>query len=440
MRLLLGAAVAILAALTAAWLTMTLLFQRHIERRVKEELTPIALHIVANLSLSANGTLALEEEPADSRFDEPASGLYWQVSTPATALRSRSLWDQSLTHPTPVSATQWKLRKGVGPFEPHVLTLARTVKPDSKGPDVLVQVSYDQASLISARDDFGRELGLFLAALWVLLSAGTWLQVSLGLRPLKRVGTELEEMRKHSDHRLTAAHPSEVQPLADAINALAAAREQDLQWARRRAADLAHGLKTPLSALSAQSRRAREAGADEAADGLDRAIAAATTAVETELARSRAAATRRTPAGTETAPQPVVESVVGVIERTDAGAQLVFAIELPPELRVPMLAEDLTELLGALIENASRFAHRQVRITGSVDETATISIEDDGPGIGAERTEQALMRGGRLDEAGSGHGLGLAIAHDLVEATGGTLTLLRSALGGLHVSVAWPRS
>ncbi len=48
------------------------------------------------------------------------------------------------------------------------------------------------------------------------------------------------------------------------------------------------------------------------------------------------------------------------------------------------------------------------------------------------------MRGGRLDEAGPGHGLGLAIANDLVDATRGVITLLRSDLGGLKVTVAWP--
>ena len=48
------------------------------------------------------------------------------------------------------------------------------------------------------------------------------------------------------------------------------------------------------------------------------------------------------------------------------------------------------------------------------------------------------MRGGRLDEAGPGHGLGLAIARDLVAATGGEFELDRAALGGLRVALSWP--
>jgi signal transduction histidine kinase len=81
---------------------------------------------------------------------------------------------------------------------------------------------------------------------------------------------------------------------------LADVRERDLELARRRAADLAHGLKTPLAAATAQSRRAREAGALQAADGMDRAIAAIRSAVEAELARSRIAATGHRP-GADTA-------------------------------------------------------------------------------------------------------------------------------------------
>ena len=62
-----------------------------------------------------------------------------------------------------------------------------------------------------------------------------------------------------------------------------------------------------------------------------------------------------------------------------------------------------------------------------------LSVEDDGPGIKAGEAAQALRRGTRLDETGGGHGLGLAIARELAEATGGQITLGTSRLGGLRV-------
>src|SRR5690606_38818866 len=129
--------------------------------------------------------------------------------------------------------------------------------------------------------------------------------------------------KRNPRERLNAAHAEEIEPLTRAINELAEAREKDLARARRRAADLAHALKTPLAALAAQSRRARASGATEAADGLDRAIAAARAAVESELARSRAAAVRAAPAGASVQALPLIDSIVGVVERAEFGAQLV---------------------------------------------------------------------------------------------------------------------
>jgi signal transduction histidine kinase len=117
-------------------------------------------------------------------------------------------------------------------------------------------------------------------------------------------------------------------------------------------------LKTPLAALSAQSRRARDAGAAAAAEGLDRAIAAATAAVEGELARTRAAAIRGSGTAVACAPLPLIESVVGVVERTEFGAQLVFEVDVADSLRVPVAREDFLELIGALLENAARYARR----------------------------------------------------------------------------------
>lgn len=437
-RLLLGAAGAIFLALAAAWVAMTLLFERHIERRVEADLLREGLVLAANVASGPDGTLTLSEQPGDSRFAEPASGLYWQIATPAAKLRSRSLWDQDLPVSHTACGRSWRTRFVKGPFEQQLLLVERIVRPEPGGTGVLIQLGHEHESLTVSRHEFGEELALFLAILWLILSAAAWVQVNLGLRPLRRVRDEVQRLKHNPQERLNAIHALEIEPLTRAINELADAREQDLGRARRRATDLAHGLKTPLAALSAQSRRAREAGAVEAANGLDRAIAAATTAIEGELARSRAAAIRAAPVRSSTLALPVIESLVAVVERTEFGARLVFDVDVPGELRIVIAEEDLMELMGALLENAARFARRQVRVSGYASDGPRLVVEDDGPGIGSERIAEAIMRGGRLDEAEAGHGLGLAIAHDLAEATRARIELLRSELGGLKVTLAWP--
>jgi signal transduction histidine kinase len=437
LRLLLGAAIAIFLALAAAWVAMTLLFERHVERRIEADLVREGLQLAAALSLASDGTPELDREPGDARFFEPASGLYWQVSTPQGTLSSRSLWDQHLPTPKEVSSLEWHHSVVDGPFDQRVLLVERIIRPERAGSDVLVQLAHEHKSLHEAREEFGKELALFLALLWLILALAAWVQVELGLRPLRHVRNEVEMLKRNPRERIATAHVAEIEPLTQAINELAEARERDLGRARRRAADLAHGLKTPLAALSAQSRRAREAGATEAADGLDQAIAAATVAIEGELARSRAAAIRAAPGGDSTVALPLLESLVGVVEKTEFGARLVFEVNVPDNLRLPVAGEDLSEIAGALIENAARYARRRVRITGEATAAGSLIVEDDGPGIDAEKVAEALMRGGRLDEAGAGHGLGLAIASDLVDATRGQITMLRSDLGGLKVSVTW---
>jgi len=438
-RLLLGAAATVFVALAASWVAMTLLFQRHIERRVESELTRDARQLVATLNVNSGKKIAVDRPPTDSRFYEPASGLYWQLSTSDATLKSSSLWNQQLPLSAVAEGKDWTTRFAAGPFQQRVLLVERIVQPERNGPKVLVQLALDETTIRAARREFGRDLALFLVLLWLILSGAAWVQVQLGLRPLARVRKELDALRTNPTERLSDNHPPEIEPLTTAINALADARETDLATARRRAADLAHGLKTPLAALSAETRRARDAGASQAAEGLERAIATAASAVNAELARSRAATIRHAVRNVQTAAQLVVERVIGVVERTDFGAQRVFEVDVPEDIFVPVAPEDLAELLGAIIENAARYSRRRVKVAGATEENFTcLIVEDDGPGLGPARVEQVLSRRGRLDEAGSSSGLGLSIARELVEATRGQLTLSAAELGGLRVKIEWP--
>src|SRR5688572_20046509 len=114
---------------------MTLLFERHIERRVEADLVREGMQLAANVSIGADGAPVLSREPGDVRFAEPASGMYWQVTTSRGSLRSRSLWDESLPGSPVARARDWTTRTIVGPFEEELLLVERLVKPDRNGPD-----------------------------------------------------------------------------------------------------------------------------------------------------------------------------------------------------------------------------------------------------------------------------------------------------------------
>ncbi|OQW60465.1 MAG: hypothetical protein A4S17_00815 [Proteobacteria bacterium HN_bin10] len=430
-RLLVGAAGAIFAALALAWLAMSYLFEAHVERRVEADLIQHGRELVAGLSRDAAGVLIVDPAPYDPRFERPSSGLYWQVSQGDTTLRSRSLWDEAMAPNESLNASDWTTGDVAGPFAQKLVFVGRRVSLGEAGAPIQVMLGADHAAVTAARGEFARDLALFLGLLWVVLSAATLVQVQLGLKPLDDVCAALSEMQGHAGVRLeTEDYPTEAEPLAQAINALADARQRDTEQARRRASDLAHSLKTPLAALAAQSRRAREAGATDAADGLDRAIEAARCAVERELARTRMAAEQdaaHAPAG------PVIDRLVAVVERTEAGQKLIFENTLGNTV-LPLSETALMELAGPLLENAARFARAHVRVKGDEHH---LCIEDDGPGLSERQAAEALRHGKRLDERAAGHGLGLAIARDVAEMSGGVLALERSTLGGLRAGIRW---
>jgi len=439
LRLLAGAAVAIFVALALAGAAMGWFFENHIEQREAAALIRHGKLIAGNLRVDAAGKPVLDTEPGDDRYQEAASGLYWQLSNVRGSAHSHSLWDQSLPALADQDRDGWRLRHAPGPFGKTLLIVGRPIQVSHGDEPVLVQVATDDAPLRIARADFNTEIIFSLGILWLFLVTATYVQVGLGLRPLRVVRNQLAALRRNSAARLPATHPREIAPLAEAINALADAREVDLARSRTRAGDLAHSLKTPLAAMSAQSRRAREAGAVEAADGLDQAIVSMRATLETELARARAAAARDAGQSRAADIETLIENIITVVERTEHGERVLFEVSLGEDLDIPVAADDLIELLGALIENASRHARTRVRVTGQMEESAaTIRIDDDGPGLGNTSAEAVLARGARLDEAGPGHGLGLAIVNDLMQATDGTILLAASPLGGLQAQLTWP--
>jgi signal transduction histidine kinase len=438
-RLIVGAALAILLALAVAGSGLVWLFERHIEHREALSMEAKAKELLPGLRIDATGRPIADTRPSDGRFWRPAGNLYWQASTPVGSIYSRSLWDQTLGSPGRFTGETWTLRRADGPFGHRLIIISRLIRPDATRRPIIVQFATDDDALVRSFREFRLETALALCLLWFVLVLATTLQVRLGLRPFRRVSAELDRLRRNPAERLSSDHPREIAPLVEAINALADARAIDLERARRRAADLAHSLKTPLAALAAQSRRARAEGATKAADALDRTIAVTQAALEAELARARSAITRESQTPKLANVAESVEGVVSVVERTDVGSTLVFDVDVETNLRAPLGPSDLAEILGALVENAARFARRRIAVQAYRRASSiSIRISDDGPGMQSGRVSEAMVRGARLDETGPGHGLGLSIVADLVGATGGAMTFGEAELGGVLVALDWP--
>jgi signal transduction histidine kinase len=436
LRLIAGGAAAILVALTLAGIGLTVLFERHIARTIADDLDVHLKQLLAGIDVDPDGRLVVTRPPADPRFADPLSGLYWQIGDDrGQLLRSRSLWDTTLSLPVDeVVAGAVHNHEVTGPAGARVLIAERQVRLtiNNQPVPVRVAVAVDLARVSAAGAAFARELAIALGLLGLVLALATSVQVTLGLRPLEALRTGVADIRSGRSDRLPAAVPTEVLPLVEEVNALLGKQEREIERSRGRAADLAHGLKTPLAALAADAGRLRERGEQAIARDVEAVGDAMSRYVDRELARARVRGGALRGAGPSSELAPLVRSLVETLSRTPSGTRITFDTDVPAHVTLPLDRTDLAEVLGNLLDNATRYAKSRVRIVAHASPGGmTVAVEDDGEGIAHAARARVLERGARLDERGEGAGLGLAIVQDVLEAYGLTLQLQGSQLGGL---------
>ena len=163
------------------------------------------------------------------------------------------------------------------------------------------------------------------------------------------------------------------------------------------------------------------------------------------LDRARAAA-RAGVLGAATQVAPCLDGLLRAFRKIYADRDVVFTGEAPPEFRFLGERQDLEEMIGNLLDNAGKWAERQVVIAIVAETPASaearpflhITIDDDGPGLTPDQIREATQRGRRLDETKPGSGLGLSIVADLAAAYGGALRLEKNSAGGLRASLRVP--
>jgi signal transduction histidine kinase len=433
LRLVAGGAAAIVLALLVAGAGLAYLFERHVMRALADDLEMELRQVLATIEIDPAGRPLLRREPSDPRFADPLSGLYWQATTEAGGIaRSRSLWDVTLPLPDDALVPgEIHHHRISGPGGSELLAIERSVllRVQGKSVPVRVIIAADLARIAAARRSFTADLAPALGILGLVLAAAMWVQIGLGLQPLQRLRNGIAAIRQGHSPQLVGPAPTEVAPLVEEINGLLATQARDMERSRRRAADLAHGLKTPLAALAADARLLDEKGEHQVAANIEEIGEAMRRHVERELARARIRGAHGPGATLATPLRPLIETLIAMQRRTAEGSRLAFENALEGDPVIAMEKADLAEVLGNLIENAARHARSRVRV--GVHSDGRCFIEDDGPGIPEDLRATVLELGNRLDRQGEGAGLGLAIVQEVLEAYGRSLTLETSDLGGL---------
>ena len=391
--------------------------------------------LVAASEIGPEGEVRFNRQPADQRFIEPYSGLYFQVSGEgADTFPSRSLWDRRL-----------RVDDGHRDINVHIYNSdefadepLRIAERDVILPGSKVRWRFQVAQSREMIDTQIRQLRSTL--FWSFLALGIGLlilaalQTFYGLWPLRRVRQDVAAIRSGAKTRISQDLPLEVRPLAEEINQLLAHSEEQAEEARRHAGNLAHALKTPLTVIT----NAATAKAPDLADTVCREAIVMRRQVDHHLARARAIG-RRASAHARATVWESAEAVQRAVDRLYEDVTVDIAGDRQAQVRVER--QDLDEMLGNLVENAAKYGGGRVFVTvAPKDGVIDILVEDDGRGIPEPQREAIFQRGARLDTDKPGTGLGLAIVRDVAEIYGGRITLEESEdLGGLLARLSLPK-
>jgi signal transduction histidine kinase len=441
LRLLLGGAAWIAVALVASWLFIVTNFAVMIENDRRSDLQAGFDRIVAEIDPDV--TPVIGDGPlTDPRYDTPLSGVYWQVEDVETGevLRSRSLWDIELPHleRRDGQATISQVNTPTGTTLIILSQLVRAERIDGSERPLAIAVAEERDTDDDPVVRFGATLAAFLVALAIALFIAAYAQVSIGLRPLQLLRRQIAAVRSGEAERLPTATTLELRPVTEQVNDLLEAQEATIDFARQRAADLAHGLKTPLAVLGATADRLRKAGDADNADTLGLLTEQMNSRIDYQLRIARLRYRTRAQGAHASVKDNVLRSVA-VLRKAQNGEHLNWTIELDDRLDVDMDSHDLLELVGILLENASQWARQSISVRGTRSEGAVLlEIEDDGEGLTDEQITRLGERGVRLDERSHGEGLGLSIAFEILRLNRGDLRLGRARSGGLRVEVRMP--
>ena len=277
--------------------------------------------------------------------------------------------------------------------------------------------------------------------LLLIVAVTSWFFVGAALRPVDAMQRSVSEI---GDGDLTRRIPEppiddEIGRLARAMNLMLGRLQDSSERQRRFVADASHELQSPLAASLADLEVAVAHPASVEWERL------AVTLVDDNRRMTRlvsdllllATADSGTKA-TQLAPLDLDDVIRFEAKRLQPRTSVRIDVSAVAPVEVRGDADQLGRVVRNLLENASRHAASLVLVElQEVEETATLVVQDDGPGIDFAERERVFDRFARLDDSRSrqsgGSGLGLAIVREIVEGHLGTVQVEPSVKGARFV-------
>lgn len=300
------------------------------------------------------------------------------------------------------------------------------------------------------QDAYREEVANFRSKLWFLFGVGLMvlfvvqgITLHWGFGPLRRIEEDLGDISRGEKEEIVGNVPTELRGLTENLNALI--KHEHMRQTRYKNAlgDLAHSFKTPLAILRSTIENSHSSNDDlvatvaEQVDRLDQIV-------RSQL--QRAGTSGKAALAKPILVSPIIEKIVRSVQKVYLDKGIHCDLDLDSKAKFYGQENDFYELAGNLIENAFKYTNIHVKIsllnqTIKRDQRVGILfiVEDDGSGIPLEEVDRLLRRGERADTTKPGHGIGLAMAKDIISAYDGSLSVLSSVTGGARLEVFFPR-
>lgn len=439
LRAALFAVVTLAIALGLVGLALDSAYRRSAESDLRQRMETWVYLALAATEVGAGGRLQVQDELGDPLLAQPASGVYLHVHGGEDHWDSPSSLGLTLPElsPVPPATTTFLVAGRASDYYTLQYGVAWELEDGSLLP-LTVSVLVDPQRLEPGIAEFRTGLARSLGTAGLILAIAQWLFFSLSLRPLRVVAADVARIEAGEADTLAGPYPRELEPLTNNLDRLLQTEKANQARYRGALDSLAHSLKTPLAVL----RTGLHDGAAMDTGALRQAVDDMRRLVATRLERA-AASTRRTLAA-PVAVLPVAERLLATLRKVHSQVLRVADLRIAPELVFFGEERDLLEIMGNLMDNACKYGDGRIMVSAGAIEPQRarpglwLRVANGGRTVPAAELERCLQRGVRGDERGEGHGLGLSIVCEVVNAYGGDLQFDTGPLGGVEVRVDLP--
>jgi len=429
LRLAVGLFISLFSVFLILWWLTSSSIRYLAEESVAEHLEHDAASILAAINADAANNITLNINQIEPIYLEPFSGDYYQIITNGQVIRSRSLLDQDFVVPALSPGETRKLYITGPKLQPLIIMVYGYNKLNR---DITIAVAEDLSPTLARIAAFQYRYTLIALVLLLLLIVVQVIILRSGFHRLARISLQIRALEHGERTQLDTDVPKEVAALVHEVNWLMKVLDQRLQRSRNALGDLAHALKSPLTVLKQLPHEVALKSQPEICQILQTQTTNMQNMMERVLKQARMAGSG--PTFIKFDIKQEIPALINVLQSMYRDKNLTISFIAPETATLLIDREDMLELAGNLLDNACKWAKSRVNIYFDSNQIVRLIVEDDGPGVSDTDFSTLTQRGTRLDEAVSGHGLGLSIAKSIAEQYGGQLILRRSnELGGFCV-------